>query len=51
MHYKTHCFRLSEDILEAYRKMKPKNLSWNQFFKILLAMYEKSERAKKEKVK
>lgn len=51
MHYKAHSFRISEDVLEALKKVRPGNLSWNLLFKKILAGYEKSEKDKKKKSK
>ena len=50
MHYKSHSFRFSEDIYETLKVMKPGNLSWNQFFRKLLAKYEKIEKDKKKNI-
>lgn len=36
-HYKVRPFRISDEILKQLRNSKPSNLSWNLYFKKLLA--------------
>ena len=38
-HYDTKSFRLSKKVFEKLKKEKPKELSWNLFFKKLIEKY------------
>ena len=47
MHYKSHSFRLSDELYEDMKNERPQNMSWNQFILRVIKKWKKHKNAKK----
>lgn len=47
IHYKVRSFRLAEKVYAMFKKKKPKELSWNLFFKKIIKLIEEDEQRQK----